>query len=80
MEYFCNLIRARLQVGLGHAREAASFIPPALERDRERGLVLRVADLSIMPALIDERLGNSCEALQHLENAFVYLPAAGSLG
>ena len=68
-EYFCNLAWAQAQIALGHAQEASTFIGPALKIAKEHGLAFRVAELSILQALVYEGLGNSSAALNELENA-----------
>jgi ATP/maltotriose-dependent transcriptional regulator MalT len=68
-EYICNLTWARVQIALGHPEEAAAFIGPALESAWERGLLFRVAELSIAQALAYEKQGKPSAALQELEQA-----------
>lgn len=68
-EYFCNLFWARIEIALGHYQDASIFVTPALQIARERGLLFRIAELSIMQALIDNGRGNSSAALNELGNA-----------
>lgn len=68
-EYFCNLTWSRVQIALEHPEDASRFVEPALENARQRGLLFRVAELSIAHALIFDRLSNASAALQELENA-----------
>ncbi len=68
-EYICNLTWSRVQFALGHFKEAALFVRPALELARERGLLFRIAELSILQALIDDRIGSLTAALSALEAA-----------
>jgi ATP/maltotriose-dependent transcriptional regulator MalT len=68
-EYICNLAWARLQTALGHFEEAAAFLQPALALAGERGLLYRVAELSIALALLHEQQGRASTALQELEKA-----------
>lgn len=68
-EYFCNLFWARIEIALGHFHEASIFVTPTLQIARERGLLFRVAELSIMQALIDHGRGNPSAALKELGEA-----------
>jgi LuxR family maltose regulon positive regulatory protein len=68
-EYFCNLVWARVQVALGYDQEAAVFLGPALQTARERGLLFREAELSIVQALRYDSQGKNTEAMQELERA-----------
>ena len=68
-EYFCNLYWAKIQIALGHFQEASTFIIPALALAREHGLLYRVAELSVLQALIHNGQGNSSAALDELGNA-----------
>jgi LuxR family maltose regulon positive regulatory protein len=68
-EYICNLAWARVQIALGHPGEASSFIEPALEIAKERGLLYRLAELAVAHALIYEELGDPAAALKELEKA-----------
>jgi ATP/maltotriose-dependent transcriptional regulator MalT len=68
-EYICNLFWARMQIALGHFKEAATFVNPALESAKEHALLFRVAELSILKALIQDGQGNSSTALEALSKA-----------
>jgi LuxR family maltose regulon positive regulatory protein len=68
-EYICNLAWARVQIALGHPGEASTFVEPALEIARERGLLYRIAELSVSHALIYQDLGDPAAALKELEKA-----------
>jgi LuxR family maltose regulon positive regulatory protein len=68
-EYFCNLYWARVLIALGHFREASTFVLPALAIARERGLLYRVAEFSILQALIQDGQGNPSAALDELGQA-----------
>ena len=68
-EYFCNLYWAKIQIALGHFQEASTFIIPALALASEHGLLYRVAELSVLQALIHNGQGNSSAALDELGNA-----------
>jgi ATP/maltotriose-dependent transcriptional regulator MalT len=77
VEYFCNLYWARVQIALGDFKEASNFVSPALQSAKERGLLFRVAELSIMQALIYKGQGNSSAALETLGKA---LEISGTCG
>jgi LuxR family maltose regulon positive regulatory protein len=68
-EYFCALAWAETQINLGHPNEAASFIEPALKCAQEQMLLFRVAELSILKAMVEEYLGNTPAAMADLEKA-----------
>jgi LuxR family transcriptional regulator, maltose regulon positive regulatory protein len=68
-EYFCNLFWAQVQIALGHYQEAALFVEPALQAARETNLLYRVAELSVVRALIYEGQGNLPGAMQEMERA-----------
>ena len=68
-EYFCNLAWARVQIALGHFLDASIFIGPALRSASECGLVFRVAELSILQALLLNSQGDSLSALDVLGGA-----------
>jgi ATP/maltotriose-dependent transcriptional regulator MalT len=68
-EYFCNLYWARVQIALGHFKEASMFISPALRSAEERGLLFRIAELSIAQALIHDGQENPSMALETLGKA-----------
>jgi ATP/maltotriose-dependent transcriptional regulator MalT len=68
-EYFCNLYWARVQIALGHFREASTFVLPALATARARGLLYRVAELLILQTLIHNGQGNSSAALDEFGQA-----------
>jgi ATP/maltotriose-dependent transcriptional regulator MalT len=68
-EYICNLAWARVQIALEHFQPAASFISPALQMARERGLHFRVAELSLAQALLHAGQGNPSAALLSLGDA-----------
>jgi LuxR family transcriptional regulator, maltose regulon positive regulatory protein len=58
-----------VQIALGHFREASTFIGPALQAAKECGLVFRVAELSILQALLHDGQGNSPAAVDELGRA-----------
>jgi len=68
-EYLCNLFWSRIQIALGHYEAAATFVGPALAIADERGLFFRVAELSILQALIQNNRGNTSAALDALGRA-----------
>ena len=68
-EYFCNLFWARMQIALGHFKEASTFVSLALASAQERELLFRVAELAILQTLIHNGLGNLPAALESLEQA-----------
>jgi LuxR family maltose regulon positive regulatory protein len=76
-EYFCNLTWARVQIALGHFQDASLFVGPALQTARERGLLYRIAELSVAQALVHEGQGNSAAALNELEKALETAKACG---
>jgi LuxR family maltose regulon positive regulatory protein len=76
-EYLCNLFWARMQIALGHFKEAATFVNPALESAKEHALLFRVAELSILKSLIEDGQGNSSTALEALSKALEISEACG---
>jgi LuxR family maltose regulon positive regulatory protein len=76
-EYFCNLFWARVQTALGHYKEAATFIGPAMQSAQEHNLLYRVAELSIVQVLIYEGQSNSSAALHELEKALAISQPCG---
>jgi LuxR family maltose regulon positive regulatory protein len=68
-EYFCNLTWAHIQIALGNFQDADIFIEPALQTAKECGLIFRVAELSIVRALIFDGLGDSAGAIHELKTA-----------
>jgi len=55
-----------MQIALGHYEAAATFVAPALAVADKRGLFFRVAELSILQALIHKRRGNVPAAMEAL--------------
>jgi len=70
-----NLVWARVQIALGHFKDASTFIGPALQAARECGLLFRVAELSIAQALIYDGHGDSSTAQDTLEQALAIAEA-----
>jgi LuxR family transcriptional regulator, maltose regulon positive regulatory protein len=68
-EYFCNLFWARIEIALGQFKQAAMFVDPALAVANERRLLFRVAELSILEALIQKGQGEPSAALESLGRA-----------
>jgi len=68
-EYYITIAWVHVQITLGDLQAASSFILPALEIAKEKGLALRVIELSIALALLYERQGNSSAALDEVEKA-----------
>jgi LuxR family maltose regulon positive regulatory protein len=58
-----------VQIALGHYEEGAGFIKPALEIADKRGLLFRVAELSIAQSLICYGLGDLTAAMEYLNKA-----------
>jgi LuxR family maltose regulon positive regulatory protein len=76
-EYLCNLFWARTQIALGHFEQAAAFVLPALMTAKERGLLYRVAELSVLYALIHNGQGNPSAALNEVGNALEIAETCG---
>jgi len=76
-EYICNLVWARVQIALGHFKEASSFVAPALEIARERGLLFRVAELSIAQSLLEAGSANPSAGLSALDHALAISETCG---
>ncbi len=76
-EYFCNLFWARVQVALGNYEQAATFVVLALQSAKERGLLFRVAELSIAQALLYDGQDNLPAALHEIERALEIAETCG---
>ena len=68
-EYLCNLYWTQVQITLGHFEQASTFVLPALITAKKHGLLYRVAELSILQALIHNGQGNSSAALDEVGKA-----------
>ena len=77
VEYFCNLIWARVQIAPGHFQEASTFIIPALQSAREMRLYFRVTELLLAQGLLQSGQGNLSAALEDLQNALAIAETRG---